>query len=489
MGRLEDRRLLRGLGHFVDDVNCVGQLWMRVLRSPHAHARITSVRKDEALAVPGVEAVLTGEDLAWTRPIPVRTRTKHQLDDFLQPVLARDRVHYVGEPIAVVLAEDPYLAEDAVELIRVGYEELPVVLDARSAIETDDPRSLDGFEVEAATLSMGYGEVEEAFRRAAHVVEIEVKIGRHSGVPLETRGLVADYDAGSDHLTIWGATKVPHFNRRVLSQLLGMPLSRISMKKSDAGGGFGVRGEFYPEDFLVPYLARETGRPVKWIEDRAEHLVATNHSREQVHKLEAAFDDEHRLLGLRDEAWHDNGAYVRTHGVIVADLTLAMLPGPYRVPAYEGTAHFALTNKTPCGTYRGPGRYESTFAREHLLDVAAAELGVNRLELRKINLLDPEEIPHKRELSTLSTDVVLDAGDYKGLLNKALRHSGFEAWKEEARELREGERLVGVGAGYFLEKSGLGPYEEATVEVDPTGSVRVLTGGASLGQGIETVLA
>src|SRR3712207_29638 len=189
--------------------------------------------------------------------------------------------------------------------------------------------------------------------------------------------------------------------------------SRISMKKSDAGGGFGVRGEFYPEDFLVPYLARETGRPVKWIEDRAEHLVATNHSREQVHKLEAAFDEEYRLLGLRDEAWHDNGAYVRTHGVIVADLTLAMLPGPYRVPAYEGTAHFALTNKTPCGTYRGPGRYESTFAREHLLDVAAAELGVDRLELRKINLLDPEEIPHKRELSTLSTDVVLDAGDYR----------------------------------------------------------------------------
>ncbi len=270
---------------------------------------------------------------------------------------------------------------------------------------------------------------------------------------------------------------------------MGMPLSSISMKKSDAGGGFGVRGEFYPEDFLVPYLSRETGRPVKWIEDRQENLVATNHSREQTHRLQAAFDEEHRLVGLRDEVWHDNGAYVRTHGVIVADLTLAMLPGPYRIPAYEGTAHVALTNKTPCGTFRGPGRFECTFAREHLLDVAAAELGVDRLELRRINLLDPSEIPHRRGLSTLSTDVILDAGDYGGLLDKALNESGFEDWEEEARRLRDEGRLVGTGLAYFLEKSGLGPYEEAAVEVDPTGSVRVLTGGASLGQGIETVLA
>ena len=489
IGRLEDRRLLRGLGHFVDDVNRTGQLWMRVLRAPLAHARIESIDAEAALALPGVEAVLTSEDIEGVPPIPVRTATEHRLDEFLQPVLARERVRYVGEPVAVVLAEDPYLAEDAAELIEVGYEALPVALDARTAVEADAPRLRDEASNEAATLSMGYGDVEEAFRRAARVVEAEVKIGRHSGVPLETRGLVAEYDRGSDHLTIWGSTKVPHFNRRVLSRLMEMPLSRISMKKSDAGGGFGVRGEFYPEDFLVPYLARETGRPVKWIEDRQENLVATNHSREQTHRLRAAFDEKNRLLGLRDEVWHDNGAYIRTHGIIVADLTLAMLPGPYRVPAYEGTAHVALTNKTPCGTFRGPGRYESTFAREHLLDVAAAQLGVSRLELRRINLLDPSEIPHARGLSTLSTDVILDAGDYGGLLEKALVQSGFEDWEREVRRLREEERLVGTGIGYFLEKSGLGPYEEAAVEVDPTGSVRVLTGGASLGQGIETVLA
>jgi aerobic carbon-monoxide dehydrogenase large subunit len=481
--------MLRGLGRFVDDVNRVGQLWMRVHRAPLAHARILNIRTDAALALPGVEAVLTGEDLAWARPIPIRTRTEHQLDDFLQPILAHDRVRYVGEPVAVALAEDAYLAEDAAELIEVEYEELPVALEGRRAIESDAPQLREESGNEAATLTMGYGDVQEAFRGAARVVETEVRIGRHSGVPLETRGLVAEYDAGSDHLIIWGSTKVPHFNRRVLSQMLGMPLNRISMRKSDAGGGFGVRGEFYPEDFLVPYLARKTGRPVKWIEDRSEHLVSANHSREQVRRLEAAFDDQHRLLGLRDEVWHDNGAYIRTHGVIVPDLTLAMLAGPYRIPAYEGTAHVALTNKTPCGTYRGPGRYEATFAREHLLDVAAAELGVDRLELRRINLLERSEIPHTRQLSTLGTDVILDAGDYKGLLDKALRHSGFEGWEKEAQELRAQGRLVGAGIGYFLEKSGLGPYEEAIVEVDPSGAVRVLTGGASLGQGIETVLA
>lgn len=489
VGRLEDRRLLRGAGHFVDDIDRAGQLWMRVVRSTLGHARVLSIDTEAALALPGVELVLTSEELASTGPIPVRTKTEHDLEPFLQPILARDRVRYVGEPVAVVLAEEAYLAEDAAELIDIRYEELPCTLDAREATVTGSQPLREDVGNEAATLNMGYGDTDSAFENAAHVIETEVKVGRHSGVPLETRGLVADYERGSDHLTIWGSTKVPHFNRRVLSELLDMPLSKISMKKTDAGGGFGVRGEFYPEDFLVPYLARTTRRPVKWIEDRAENLVATNHSREQSHLLEAAFDDQHRLLGLREEVWHDNGAYVRTHGIIVAELTLSMLPGPYRVPAYRGTAHFALTNKTPCGTYRAPGRYESTFVREHLFDSAAAELGVDRLELRRINLLEGSEMPHIRQLSTLGTDVVLDAGDYHGLLNKAISRSGFEEWQSEARELRREGRYVGTGVGYFLEKSGLGPYEEASVEVDPTGSVRVLTGGASLGQGIETVLS
>jgi carbon-monoxide dehydrogenase large subunit/6-hydroxypseudooxynicotine dehydrogenase subunit gamma len=468
-----------GAGHFVDDVDRPGQLWMRVVRSQAAHAHIRGIDAGAARSLPGVEMVLTAADLPDVGPIPVRTRTEHELGRWLQPVLATERVRYVGEPVAVVLAEDAYVAEDAAELVEVTLEDLPVAVDAGAAGEAH----------EAATLEMGFGDVEAAFAAAAHTVGAELSVGRHSGVPLEGRGLVAEHDPGEDRLTIWGATKVPHFNRAVLARMLGMPLHRIRMLPSDAGGGFGVRGEFYPEDFIVPYLARLTRRPVKWTEDRAEHLVATNHSREQVHRVEAAFDRDGRILGLRAELWHDNGAYIRTHGVIVAELALAMLPGPYRVPAFEARGHVVLTNKTPCGTYRGPGRFESTFARERLLDLAAHELGIDPVELRRINLLDREEIPHERHLSTLGADVVLDAGDYKQLLDKACEASGYLEWCDEASRLRRAGRLVGAGMAYFLEKSGLGPYETAGVDVDETGSVRVLAGGASLGQGIETVLA
>ena len=231
----------------------------------------------------------------------------------------------------------------------------------------------------------------------------------------------------------------------------------MSIRRSDAGGGFGVRGELYPEDLLVPYLARALGRPVKWIEDRAEHLVATNHSREQLHRLEAAFDDEHRLLALRDELWHDNGAYLRTHGVVVPELTLSMLPGPYRVPAYEGTAHVALTNKTPCGTYRAPGRFEGTFARERLLDAAAGELGIDRLELRRRNLLRPDELPHERPLPVLGHDVVIDVGDFPDLLDRAVEAAGFEAWQAEAEDARRDGRPWAAGSACSWRRAAAGP--------------------------------
>jgi carbon-monoxide dehydrogenase large subunit len=487
--RREDRRLLVGAGRFVDDVDRPDQLWMRVVRSSVAHARLASIDVRGARALPGVELAATAADLGEVPSIPVRTGAEGDLDPFLQPVLATERARYVGEPVAVVLAADAYVAEDAAELVEVSYEDLPEVVDARAALAADAPTLREGHGNEAATLQMGFGDAEEAFAASARRVSVELRVGRHSGVPLEARGLVAEPDVGERCLTIWGATKVSHFNRKLLARLLGLPLRRIHMRSSDAGGGFGVRGEFYPEDFLVPYLARLTGRPVKWIEDRAEHLVATNHSREQVHHIEGAFAADGRLLALRDELWHDNGAYIRTHGVIVAELSLAMLPGPYRVPAYEARAHVVLTNKTPCGTYRGPGRFESTFARERLLDRAAHELGMDPVELRRINLLSPEELPHERRLSTLGTEVVLDAGRYGELLDQALGASRYAEWTREAERLRSEGRHVGTGLAYFLEKSGLGPYETAGVEVDTNGSVRVLSGGASLGQGIETVLA
>jgi aerobic carbon-monoxide dehydrogenase large subunit len=487
--RVEDARLLRGAGRFVDDVDRPGQLWLRVVRASSAHAELTGVERDRALEVPGVHAVLTAADLHPVPRIPVRLGPFDQpLDAYLQPVLAEGRVRYVGEPVAAVVAEDPYLAEDAAELVGAELEPLPVVLDAREAVEPDAPALHDGGN-EALTLERGYGDAEAAFARAAHVVEIEVEVGRHTGVPLETRGLVADYDEALDRLTIWGATKVPHFNRGVLAQLLGMEERRIALRTTDAGGGFGVRGELYPEDFLVPYLARALRRPVKWVEDRAEHLVATNHSRQQRRRIAGAFAEDGELLALRDTLWHDNGAYVRTHGVVVPELTLSMLPGPYRVPAYEGRAHVALTNKTPCGTYRGPGRYEATFARERLLDAAADELGLDRLALRRRNLLRAEDLPHHRDLPVLGHPVEIDAGDFAGMLDAAIERSGYDEWVREAEAARAEGRAVGTGIAYFLEKSGGGGFERARVSVDEQGRVRVAAGGATLGQGIETVLA
>src|SRR5215211_5103336 len=464
--RVEDDRLLRGAGRFVDNVDRPGQLWLRVVRATSAHARLLGVDTAAARDAPGVHTVLAARDLEPVPRIPVRLGPFDQpLDAFLQPVLAEDRVRYVGEPVAAVVAEDPYAAEDAAELVVAELEPLGVVLDARAAIEPDAPALFEGGN-EVLTLERGYGDVEGAFARAGHVVEVEVEVGRHTAVPLETRGLVADYDPALDRLTIWGATKVPHFNRGVLAAALGMDEERISLRTTDAGGGFGVRGELYPEDFLVPYLARALRAPVKWVEDRAEHLVATNHSRQQRRRLAGAFAADGELLALRDTLWHDNGAYVRTHGVVVPELTLSMLPGPYRVPAYAGRAHVAVTNKTPCGTYRGPGRYEATFARERLLDAAADELGVDRLALRRRNLLRPEDLPHHRDLPVLGHPVEIDAGDFAGMLDAAIEHSGYEEWVREAEALRAEGRAVGTCIAYFLEKSCGGGFKRAGVSVD-----------------------
>ncbi len=488
--RVEDGRLLRGAGRFLDDVDRPGQLWMRVVRSPAAHGRLEGVDAAAALALEGVHAVVTAADLDPLPRIPVRVGPDDpEQEPYLQAVLAHDRVRYAGEPVAVVLAEDAYVAEDAAELVGVELEPLEPVLDAREAIRAGAVELRAGAGNEAARLVRSYGDVDAAFRRAAHVVEVEVRVGRHSAVPMECRGLAAEPEPGGDGLVVWGATKVPHWNRDVLAGILGLAPERLVLRASDAGGGFGVRGELYPEDVLVCLLARRFGRAVKWVEDRAEHLVATNHSREQWRTLAGAFDAEGRLLALRDEVFHDNGAYLRTHGVLVPELTLSMLPGPYLVPAYAGVAHVALTNKTPCGTYRGPGRYEATFARERLLDAAAAELGVDPVALRRRNLLDAEDLPVHRPLPVVGHDVEIDVGDFGGLLEHALRTAPHDAWEREAAMARDAGRLVGVGLAVFLEKSGGGGFETVHVAVEEDGSARVAAGSATLGQGIETVLA
>jgi carbon-monoxide dehydrogenase large subunit/6-hydroxypseudooxynicotine dehydrogenase subunit gamma len=488
-GRLEDRRLLRGTGRFVDDVDLAGQLAMRVIRSDAAHARIRSIDADAARRMPGVALVLTGADVAHVERIPLRIDLGVDLDRFLQPVLAQDRVRYVGEPVAVVLAENAYLAEDAAALVRVSYDPLPVVLDAEAAIAEGATSLREEGGNEAACIHKSYGDVAGAFAAADHVVAADLSTGRHSGIPMETRGMVARYDAGREHLTVWGASLVTHYHRRALARLLGMPVERIHMRSTDVGGSFGVRGDFFGEDFLVAHLARLTGRPVKWIEDRPQDLMSINHAREQLHRIEGAFDADGRLLAIRDEVWHNKGAYIRPTGLIVSQVTAGIVALPYRVDAYDVTVHAVMTNKTPVGPYRGPGRYEASFAREQLLNIAADRIGVDPVEIRRINLLSVADIPYRPGLNLGHEEVEISSGDPLGLLERTLETAGYDEWIAERDALRAQGRHVGTSVSCFIDKSGLGVYETAGVEVGPEGGVRVLLGGSSVGQGIETVMA
>jgi CO/xanthine dehydrogenase Mo-binding subunit len=483
--RTEDPRLLRGRGRFGDDFGVTGQLHARIVRSPAAHGLLRELDVIQARKAPGITTVITADDLPRDLVIPVRLAIAGtDLSPFLQPVLARDTVRYVGEPLAVVVGDDPYACEDAAELVGIDIIDQPPVLDVGTQDST-------GARHVAAELTRGYGDTDAAFAAAAHVVRIELAIGRHSGVPLEPRCLLAVPGPGRGELGIFGMTKVPVWNRDLLADMLGVDETLIRVHAVDAGGGFGVRGEFYPEDFLIPWLAIRLNRPVKWAEDRAEHLVAVNHSRQQYHRVAAAFDADGRILGLTDDIVQDNGAYCRTHGVAVPELTAAMLPGPYRVPAYRGRVRVVLTNKTPCGTYRAPGRFEGTAAREHLLDVAATQLGIDPIRLRELNLLTRSEMPHQRPLRTLGTDVVLDTGDYPALLAAAVREVGRLGYRAQAAAgaaMPGGHRRRGFGLAMFVEKSGLGPQETADVTVSRSGAVHVYSGGTSVGQGIETVL-
>ncbi|MDQ1740848.1 MAG: aerobic carbon-monoxide dehydrogenase large subunit, partial [Pseudonocardiales bacterium] len=486
--RLEDNRLLRGRGRFHDNTHRPGQLWMRVVRSPVAHGRIRGIRTVEALASPGVVDVVTAADLPAKLRIPVRQGTPGvDFSPYLQAPLAESFVRYVGDPVAVVVADDPYLAEDAAELVLLDIEELPPALDARSSAALH-LEAFDGAPAEVAVIESGYGDVDSVFTTAAHVVTAQLRTGRQTGTPLETRGLIAEWDDREERLTIWGAAKVPYFNRRITALMLGLAEHQIHMFETDAGGSFGIRGEFYPEDLLVPFLALRTGRPVKWVEDRVEHLLAANHAREQEHHLELAFDAEYQMIGLRDEAWLDNGGYIRTHGAVVAVLTAAMMSGPYRLPAMRTRVHIVLTNKTPIGTYRAPGRFQNNFVREHLMDVAAGELGIDPIELRRRNLLDASELPMERPMRVFGSPMLLDGSDHLGHFERSLATVGYEDWRREAAEARAAGHAVGTGCAVILEKAGLG-YDSAVVSIDATGAVRVAMGGSSSGQGIETVMA
>jgi len=483
--RLEDAPLVTGRGRFAADIAFPHMLHMRVVRSSHAHGRIVTIDAAAARSAPGVVAVWTFADIAEIPPIDFRLTRIEGLVAYRQTILASERVRYVGDPVAVVFATDPYLAEDAADLVEVAVENLPVVLDAAAA-----PGEFDaGRSSEAAIVEKSYGDLAAAFGAAHAVVELDLAIGRHSAVPLETRGAIARYDAGRDMLELHGVAKVPHWNRDNIARMLRRAPSSVHLFEGHVGGGFGVRGELYPEDVLVCIAAMRLGHSVKWIEDRREHLIAANHSRQQRHKVRAAVAANGVLLAIDDEFFHDQGGYVRTHAATVPDLAAAMLPGPYRVPAYRAVGHVRLTNKTPCGTYRAPGRFESTFVRERLMDAVAARLGIDPIEVRRRNLIGKAEMPYRRPLSTLGTDIVLDSGDYAGLLDKTIGALHWTELQAGLQRRRAAGECVGAGLAIFVEKSGLGPFDGVRVSVDPAGTVEVVTGAASVGQGVETVIA
>jgi aerobic carbon-monoxide dehydrogenase large subunit len=477
--------LVRGQGCFAADISFAQQVYMRVVRSAHAHGRIVAIDTAEAQARAGVIAIWTAADVADIPPIDFRLTRIEGLEPYRQPILACDRVRYVGEPVAVVFASDPYAAEDAADLITVEIGDLPEIMTADAA-----PGEFSaGHSSEAAVVRKGYGDVTAAFAAAHMTATLELKIGRHSGVPLETRGAVARYDPAGDVLDMYGAAKVPHWNRDALARMLGRPASSVQLHEGHTGGGFGVRGELYPEDVLVCLGALRLRHPVKWIEDRREHLIATNHSREQQYRVRAAVDADGVVLAVDGEFLHDQGAYVRTHAVTVPDLAATMLLGPYRVGAYAMAGRVRLTNKTPCGTYRAPGRFESTFVRERLMDAIAAQLGLDPAELRRRNLIPATAMPYARPLDTLGTEMTYDSGDYAALLDKALAAAKWQTVRDTLKGRRAAGETVGGGFAMFVEKSGLGPFDCVHAAIDVAGAVEIITGATSVGQGMETVLA
>jgi aerobic carbon-monoxide dehydrogenase large subunit len=483
--RLEDPPLVTGRGEFAGDINFPHQLHMRMVRSAHAHGRIVSIDTSAARALPGVFAVWTADDITDVPPIDFREGKIPALDPYRQPCLANGVVRYVGDPVAAVFAADQYIAEDAADLVEMEIEELPVLLDASAPVAEFSP----GHSTEAAIIKQGYGDVDGAFKTAAHIVEIEVEVGRHSGVPLETRGAIGRYDASRGILELHGAAKVPHRNQELLSRMLNIPPSSIHVHESHVGGGFGIRGELYPEDVLVCVAAKRFKRVVKWIEDRREHLIAANHSRQQKHKIRAAVDNDGVILAIDDLYFHDQGGYIRTHATRVVHMTAGILPGPYRVPAYRAIGLFRLTNKTPAATYRAPGRYETTFVRERLVDAIAVQLGIDRIEIRRRNAIGPEEMPYPRPLEALGEEIHYDTGDYVGLLDKLFAKIGWDELNADVKRRQANGELVGIGVAMFVEKSGLGPMDGVKISIDTSGAVEVVTGGASIGQGFETVMA
>jgi carbon-monoxide dehydrogenase large subunit len=499
--RREDRRLLIGRGQFIADLELPRMLHAAFIRSPLAHAHIRSVDLSRAAAAPGVALAISGGDLVRLLPplpdtqlsVPSKwmSRVQHEFHNPQQPGLAYDKVRHVGEAIAVIVAETRYAAEDAAELAMLDFEPLPAVVNADAALAPGAPLIHEHLKTNLyGAFSIAKGDVAAAMAQAPHRLQRRFYHHRYAAMPIECRGVAAIHDRRTDTITIWSATQVVHWVRREVAAILGLPEARVRCLALDVGGGFGVKGHVYPEDLVVPFLARRLGHPVRWLEDRHEHLLSAAHSRDQLHEVEVGFDNDGHILALSDDFIVDCGAWNPIGGGVPYN-TAAHLTGPYRIDHLAVSARTAATNKVPNTAYRGAGRPEAVFAMERIIDLVARSLGLEPAEVRRRNMIGTEEMPYP--VGILYRDgepIVYDSGDYAGGLQQALDAiGGVAAFRERQHEARRQGRYLGLGIGCYVEGTGVGPFEGATVRIDPSGKVYVSSGAASQGQGMETIFA
>ncbi len=491
--RIEDPALLTGRGRYADDIHFPGMLQAAFVRSPVSHGLVKSIDATVARAQPGVRAVLTMADLAPhlssdRLSVGMPSKAYRQLRD--RPILADKEVCHVGEPVAVVIADDRYIAEDAAALVEVDYDILPASADAEEAARPGSPLAHSDAEHNIlAEFNMGYGDTESAFATAPHVFRDKFFVHKGLGMALEGRGLVARYDALEDRLVVWLGTQMPHMAHRMFIGLLGRNETNTRVVTPDIGGGFGPKLVFYPEDIVIATAALVLEAPVKWIEDRREHFTSSTQERDQIWEMELAVGDDGKILGVRGTMIHDHGAYT-ARGVNVAQNAGSIVPGPYEVANYNLDIKLVLTNK-PCVTpVRGAGYPQGCFAMERLMDQAANALGLPRDEIRRRNLIQPENMPYTRPLaSRADPSIVIDEADFPKCMETALEVSdwaGFPA--RQAAAAAEG-RKTGIGLAVYLKGSGRGPFEAATVRVGPSGRVNVISGVSAIGQGTRTMLA
>jgi aerobic carbon-monoxide dehydrogenase large subunit len=488
--RTEDLRFLRGRGTYVADVNRSGQLYAVILRSSVAHGKINAIDVSRAMQLPGVRHVVVGADLGAVVPrIPLRLQPLPQLEVFHQPMLADGKVRYVGEPIAVILADTPGIAEDALDHIDLDIEPLPAITNRGQAEAMPAVLFEEHGSNAAITWKAFKGDADAAFASADYTRRETFKVQRHAAMFMEPRGFVAEWNADAGKLTVWGAAKTAWYNRRVLAAALGLEVEAVDLIEVDVGGGFGSRGEFYPEDYLIPAAAKLVGRPVKWTEDRREHMMTANHARDIECDVEIAVSRDGRFLALRGQAWADIGAYIRTNGSVGPRNVAQYMSGPYTFENIDLKTTMLTTNKTPSGTYRGPGRYETDFIRERMIDLAAKDLKIDRVELRRRNLVADAQMPYPlASITPYDSSTELDSGDYHAVFDLCIKE--FD-WAEKSRlsgKLIDGY-YHGFAVGSFIEGGAAGPSEDARLVLETDGSLTVYLGSSSVGQGLETIMA